>query len=251
VNDIMRSRGNSQSSSGEGTQAQTASLVEIAYRYLRERILSGEFEVGAPLRQEDIAKRLGISRLPVREALSQLDAEGLAVLRPRRGYVVTSLSEDDIDDIFDVQGLLEAHAVYLATLKRTAKDAARVDALLNHLDKLASSEPFDVISYGRAVTAFHSHLMDAAQRPYLSRLIENSRNILERYVRLASEDRGESHDEHHAIMEAYRAGDAVTCAQLCRSHVENTGQRLKKILAERRASSESKPGPRANKNRDF
>jgi DNA-binding GntR family transcriptional regulator len=251
VNDIMRSRGESQSSSDEGTQAQTASLVEIAYRYLRERILSGEFEVGAPLRQEDIAKRLGISRLPVREALSQLDAEGLAVLRPRRGYVVTSLSEDDIDDIFDVQGLLEAHAVYLATLKRTAKDTARLDALLNHLDKLASSEPFDVVSYGRAVTEFHSHLMDAAQRPYLSRLIQNSRNILERYVRLASDDRGESHDEHHAIMAAYRAGDAAACAQLCRSHVENTRLRLKKILAERRASSESKPSPRSHKIREF
>jgi DNA-binding GntR family transcriptional regulator len=246
----MKPWGDSKSASDDGAQDQTASLVEIAYRYLRERILSGELEVGAPLRQEDIAKRLGISRLPVREALSQLDADGLAVLRPRRGYVVTSLSEDDIDDIFDVQGLLEAHAVHLATLKRTDKDTARLDALLNHLDKLASSDPFDVISYGRAVTEFHSHLMDAARRPYLSRLIQNSRNILERYVRLASEDRGESHHEHHAIVEAYRAGDAEACAQLCRSHVENTRQRLKKILEQRRASSESSMrGPRPNRNR--
>jgi DNA-binding GntR family transcriptional regulator len=243
----MRSKGATQSSSDEGTQAQAASLVAIAYRYLRERILSGELDVGAPLRQEDIAKRLGMSRLPVREALSQLDAEGLAVLRPRRGYVVTSLSEDDIDDIFDVQGLLESHAVYLATLKRTATDTARLDALLNHLDVLASDEPFDVIGYGRAVTEFHSHMMDAAQRPYLSRLIQNSRNILERYVRLASDDRGESHHEHHAILEAYRVGDAVACAQLCRSHVENTRIRLKKILAERRAASESNHAARSDK----
>lgn len=245
----MRPWGDSEPSSDEGIQARTASLVEVAYRYLRERILSGEFEVGAPLRQEDIAKRLGISRLPVREALSQLDAEGLAVLRPRRGYVVTSLSEDDIDDIFDVQGLLEAHAVYQATLNRTDKDTARLNALLSHLDKLTRKDPFDVISYGRAVTQFHSHLTDAARRPYLSRQIQNSRNILERYVRLASDDREESHHEHHAIMKAYSAGDAAACAELCRAHVENARHRLKKILEQRRASSEPVSSKRSNGSR--
>src|SRR5204863_3505283 len=74
------------------------SLPELAYEHLRDSILDGTLEAGAPLRQEEIAARLGFSRLPIREALRRLDSEGLALLRPRRGYVVASLNRDEIDD---------------------------------------------------------------------------------------------------------------------------------------------------------
>src|SRR5688500_15689005 len=94
---------------------QAASLPDLAYDHLRDAILTGEFKDGADLPQEEIAARLGVSRLPVREALRRLDAEGLVVLRPRRGYVVASLDPEEIEDVLDLQAHLESLAGHAAT----------------------------------------------------------------------------------------------------------------------------------------
>src|SRR3954465_1245687 len=113
------------------------SLPELAYGHLREAILDGGLEAGAPLRQEEIAARLGFSRLPIREALRRLEAEGLAVLRPRRGYVVASLNRDEIDDVLDLQAALEARAGYAATLRRTDAVTKELEACLKQLDRIS------------------------------------------------------------------------------------------------------------------
>ena len=88
----------------------------LAYEHLREAIFAGTLAAGSPLRQEEIAARLGVSRLPVREALRRLESEGLVVLRPRRGYVVASLDREEIKDVLDLQATLEALAGHSATL---------------------------------------------------------------------------------------------------------------------------------------
>src|SRR5690242_20975649 len=83
------------------------SLPDFAYEHLRQAILSRRLPSGAPLRQERIAEQLGVSRLPVREALRRLHVEGLVDLQPRRGYFVASFNRDEIEELFDIRGTLE------------------------------------------------------------------------------------------------------------------------------------------------
>lgn len=92
-----------------------SSVLEVAYHQLRESIMAGQFLPGDHVRQEDIARRLGISRGPAREALNRLVAEGMVKLLPRRGYVVESLDPEEVEDIFDLRIMLEERAGYLAT----------------------------------------------------------------------------------------------------------------------------------------
>ena len=97
-------------------------------------IFSGALQAGQALRQEEIARQLGLSRLPVREALNRLATEGLVELKPRRGFFVVSLKPDEIEDIFEMRAMLEARAGQLATERMTAQDADAVDRLVDSLD---------------------------------------------------------------------------------------------------------------------
>ena len=97
-------------------------------------IFSGALQAGQALRQEDIARQLGLSRLPVREALNRLATEGLVELKPRRGFFVVSLKRDEIEDIFDMRAMLEARAGQVAAEQTTMEDADAVDRLVDALD---------------------------------------------------------------------------------------------------------------------
>src|SRR5690606_37515129 len=87
---------------------------QAAYHYIRERIISGAFPAGSKLNPAKIAQTLGLSRMPVREAILQLDAEGFANMRPNRGAIVTSLSPDGVLELFEMRSVLEALAARMA-----------------------------------------------------------------------------------------------------------------------------------------
>lgn len=205
------------------------SLPELAYEHLRGSILDGSLEAGAPLRQEEIAARLGISRLPIREALRRLESEGLAMLRPRRGYVVASLNRDEIDDVLDLQATLEARAGHAATLRRSDAVARELEACLAQLDKVTLRSPVEVDAFAELNLKFHDTLFESSGRPFLCRTLRTLRSNAERYVRMAAGmliDLRQSQAEHRAIVQAYRAGDAETVAELCRGHRDATRTRL-------------------------
>lgn len=200
------------------------SLPEVAYAHLRRGILTGRYEEGTPLRQEDLASQLGISRLPVREALGRLEAEGLVLQRPRRGYIVASLAPDEIEDIFDIRAMLEERAGFLATLRRTQKDVAEVEALANDMDSLVIRGAADIDLFAQRNYAFHARLFEASGRPQLCRTMIVLRNSVERYIRVSARvadnlDRAKA--EHHQIVDAFRRGDAETVGRLSRQHCES------------------------------
>src|SRR5688500_2191982 len=112
------------------------SAQQATHAKLRAMIFSGELRAGQPMRQEEIARRLGVSRLPVREALNRLATEGLVELKPRRGFFVTSLNADEIEDIFDMRALLEQRAGHLATERRTIADADAIDTIVRSIDSV-------------------------------------------------------------------------------------------------------------------
>lgn len=212
------------------------SLPDVAYDHLREAILNGKLGIGEPLRQEDIAAELGISRLPVREALRRLDAEGLAVLRPRRGYFVASLERSEIEEIFDIQTMLEERTGFLAAQRRTTADIVAVEECLRVLGEIAEKKPLDIAAFGAANSAFHEALFGASRLTIHMRVLGMLRNSVERYARMGASmlgDLSKSQREHRQIAKAFRAGDAPEVARLCRLHRKNTCDRLLRLIDDR------------------
>src|ERR1700722_7255243 len=112
-------------------------LPDVIYRWLREQILIGELVPGAEIRQELLARQFGTSRVPLRAALSRLQAEALIVLPPRRGFAVTSLNQAEIVEIFELRMAVEEHAMRIATKERTEADVSEVEAMVEAMERPA------------------------------------------------------------------------------------------------------------------
>lgn len=206
-----------------------SSLPDLAYDYVRQGILKGDLQAGAPLKQHELSAALGISPLPLREGLRRLEAEGWVILRPRRGYVVASLSRGEIEEVFEIQGMLEERAAYYATLRRTEADVAELEAIQARLDAIFAKGTLDLDAFGEANAAFHERLFESSGHPYYCRMLRTLRNTAERYARVGAaivHDLQGAQREHHAILEAFRAGDADSVARVCRVHRENVRDRL-------------------------
>src|SRR5215472_15637926 len=113
-------------------QRQTISSLTV--EALRERILRGDFPEGAPLRQDALADELGVSRIPVREALRQLEAEGLVTFSPHRGAVVASLSLSEIDELFELRADIECDLMRRAIPRMTAEQLERANTVLDEFE---------------------------------------------------------------------------------------------------------------------
>jgi DNA-binding GntR family transcriptional regulator len=204
------------------------SAQEAAHARLREMIFSGALQAGQALRQEEIARQLGLSRLPVREALNRLATEGLVELKPRRGFYVVSLKPDEIEDIFEMRAVLEARAGQQATERMTARDADAVDHLVDSLDvAVSSNESFD--DYARLNEEFHERLYQSCNRKYLRRQIRMLRDAVAPLIRILAAESGElrrAQEEHRQMARFFRLGDAPRVAELCREHCAYTGTTL-------------------------
>lgn len=204
------------------------SLTEHAYQHLRQAILSGRLPVGAALRQEKLSNELGISRLPLREALRQLDSEGLVVLRPRRGYFVALLDTKEIEELFDIRSMMETRAGYLAAQLRTDQDIAEVGKILAQLDEVSAQSPLDATEFYRLNRLFHQRFFAGSQRPHLCRILSGVHDSLDPYIRMGEGIKSveASQDDHHRLFEALRAGDGELVARLCREHCAASCARL-------------------------
>jgi DNA-binding GntR family transcriptional regulator len=204
------------------------SAQEAAHAKLRELIFSGALQAGQALRQEEIARQLGLSRLPVREALNRLATEGLVELKPRRGFYVVSLKPDEIEDIFEMRAMLEARAGHLATERRTALDAEALDHLVDSIDE-AIHDNDGLDDYARLNEQFHERLYQSCNRKYLRRQIGMLRDAVAPLIRLLASETGElrrAQQEHHEMARFFKLGDAPAVAELCRKHCAYTGTAL-------------------------
>jgi DNA-binding GntR family transcriptional regulator len=192
------------------------SAQRAAHEQLRAMILIGSLRSGQKLRQEEIAKRLGLSRLPVREALNRLEIEGLVEQKPRRGFYVTSLDIDEVEDIFEMRAMLEAHAGSLATQRRTPKDVAEANA------------------------RFHNRIYVTSGRKYLLRQIVMLRNSVGPLIQIIASDKDEmsfAQEEHRQLAHFYRQGNAAGVAEICREHCARTGRALVHRIAAHRGKA--------------
>jgi DNA-binding GntR family transcriptional regulator len=218
-------------------------LPSLIYRQLHQDIVSGVLASGKVLRQEELARRFRTSRVPLREALSRLEAEGLIELRPRRGYAVVELDAQAIVEIYELRMVIEEHAGAIAARARTPEDIADVEQLLIAMRKLDRASP----NYAQEWTAlnyrFHLRIIEASRRKRLLRIARNLRDSVEAYlaVDISMITSFEDADEEHTdIFEAFRAGDATGLAELCRKHVEDASRRLLKMVRARAIAAQSR-----------
>ncbi|WP_424630140.1 GntR family transcriptional regulator [Bradyrhizobium sp. SYSU BS000235] len=210
-----------------------ASVSETLYGRLRDGILSGDFPPGLVLRQEELSRRFGASRVPLREAMTRLEVEGLVVLRPRRGYAVLSLEPAEIREIFELRAVVEEHLAGIAAKTRTEKDVAAVQQSLSRMERIAAKTPNQTDKWMDENSEFHARLLGAAHRRHAGRFAGMLRDQVEPYIRVEiglTKEVMQAEDEHRRMFDALRAGDAPRLRKLCRQHCENTASRLIKAL---------------------
>lgn len=207
---------------------------------LREQIIRGEIPEGAQLRQDAIATLYQVSRIPVREALRQLDAEGLIAIVPNRGAIVPALSPNDISELFSIRALLEPEVLKLSIPHLTGEDFSEAEAVLKkYVSELRKQE--HVSAWGRLNWQFHSILYSRAHQPRFMAIIRNVNNSGERYTRLQlylTHGVKRANEEHHQILELCRKRDITTACDLLREHIRHAGNSLKEVLEQKRLESQ-------------
>jgi len=225
------------------------SLTSAVAEKLREQIIRGEIPEGAQLRQDAIANQYQVSRIPVREALRQLDAEGLITIVPNRGAVVPALSPEDVEELFTIRALLEPEVLRLSIPELTEDDFVNAESILrNYIDELRREQ--HVSSWGRLNWDFHSILYSRANRPHMMNIIRNVNAKGERYTRLQlylTHGMKRANREHHEILQLCRKREVGGACDLLRQHILYAGQSLKQVLQERRSAA---PPPRRSRNRN-
>jgi len=215
------------------------SLTSAVAEKLREEIIRGTIPEGAQLRQDAIAMQYQVSRIPVREALRQLDAEGLITIVPNRGAIVPALSPTDIEELFTIRALLEPEILKYSVPRLTDSDLAEAAVVLRRYAAELKQEDH-LFSWGRLNWQFHSILYSRAERPRIMSIIRNVNNSGERYTRLQlylTHGIKRANEEHHQLLELCRKQNVASACQLLHQHIEYAGQSLKQALQERRAST--------------
>jgi DNA-binding GntR family transcriptional regulator len=206
---------------GNGADKQTAQ--DLVLTSLRNEILSGAVPPGAKLRQEKLAERYGTSRIPIREALRALEYEGLVRSSPYRGFTVTELDADDIEEVYDLRIVLESHAVRLAVPLMTDEDLRELDALYHEMVDAAPGE-----AQLAARERFYIRLFSMTGRPRLVGLISRLRQEVARSLRWPTLQHAPSH--HEAFWEAIRAGDAERAVSQLASHYRRVAILIRRYL---------------------
>jgi len=204
---------------------------EVASR-LRARILAGLTPEGGALRQDAIAAELGVSRIPVREALAQLETEGLVRLEPHRGAFVTALSADDIDELFELRQAIEPLLLRRAVPRMTEPDLERAHRAAADFEAALAGAESD--RWGELNWAFHEALYRPAGRPRMMRLLLEINNGTARCVRLHLGIEGavrRAGADHRQLLDLCRARDVAGAVTLLTRHIEAAGRELMDHLA--------------------
>lgn len=198
-------------------------LSEQAYRKLKQMILSGRFTVGQALSERRLAALLSVSRVPVREAIKELEREGLLIVVPRSGILIRRLSIDEVRELYEVRQAVEGMAAYLCARRR---QDGTVKAMRKKLEGLAPKD--DEVNHAaiqKASEAFHRMLFEVAANSQLHSVYETIEPRIYLNLRLtAVHDTGrieQALEEHIEIAQAIECRDAETAERLTRQHLEN------------------------------
>jgi DNA-binding GntR family transcriptional regulator len=202
-------------------------LREKILEAIRDAIISGELKPGEKVAEPELAERFGISRTPIREAFRQLESEGYLTVIPRKGAVVASFSQRDVEEFYAIKSILEGYAARRACAKLTTREIDKLQSINDKLHLLA--EEGDVKHFFKVHNNFHELFVRAADNEKLTEMIINlvERFQLLRIASLSIPGRMEfSVKEHQKIIEAFRNENADLAEALVRSNAEYGGKVL-------------------------
>ncbi|MBP6019027.1 MAG: GntR family transcriptional regulator [Burkholderiaceae bacterium] len=225
------------------TGSQTSA--EGAAQRLREAILSGEFQPGEKLHQDQVAEMLGVSRTPLRTALSMLAQTGLVVYESNKGFRVREHSPSHIRHAFVVRAELEALACKLAAENMTEERAQALHELVVEGDRLLAGDtllPQHHADYRLMNVAFHANIVDYSGNLWLREMIDQIHNvplISDRVIIWKNRDIFiRTHDDHHRIARALASRDGQRASAIMREHVSFS---IEYMLSQLKESTDSNP----------
>lgn len=191
---------------------------------IRTQILQGTLAGNTRVLQDEVATRMGVSQMIVREAFKQLVSEGFLRSEPRRGVSVSELSYEDASELAQLRSAIEVQALEAAIPKLSKEDLADAELILNQLETAQSSE--DVL---RLNALFHDRLYAASRRERTTGLITMLRLSFDRYFRFVRDETGhfpKSQKEHRKLLKLCREGRVPEATALLRAHILGTAQAL-------------------------
>ena len=192
---------------------------EVVADYIRDAIHRNELRPGQQLQQEELAAKFGISRIPVRDALRQLQGEGLVDLYPNRGAFVANPGLEELREVFELRILLEVHALKIAVPQYTKEDLEICSSLQTQMESATTQS-----EYWRVDQEFHAALYSPSRQPRTLGLIENLRGVVNRYYFLylrAGDCTEECRKEHRQILRACQKRDVTGAAVALEKHLRN------------------------------
>jgi DNA-binding GntR family transcriptional regulator len=200
----------------------TLPVREKVYEYLKASILSGHLNPGEKLTEEHLAKTLGVSRTPIREALHKLESEGLIKIRKKRGFIVSKDSNEEVEELFELRSILEGYTLRIISQSISEETLHRLKGFIQNAEEaLRRKKIEDVFKYN---TRFHDTLHElVAHKTRLHRLIVNMRKYVLRHRKetLRYPDGGRRAVEgHRKIVMALELKDPDLCERVMREHIK-------------------------------
>ncbi|WP_428909130.1 GntR family transcriptional regulator [Niallia sp. Krafla_26] len=198
------------------------SVRDHAYKYLKELILQGTFKAGDRLIERDLAAKLNISRTPIREALFRLESQGYVKTVPRKGVIVTDISEQEVIEVFTILSSLEVLAVKLAAERMEPATKKLLDQKIEELKKIEAEDEND---FDLQHIEMNQLINQASKSPKLFEILSGLLDFIHMSANMGYETPGrrkESLREHIEIMKALRDGEAEMAQYLMKIHIENS-----------------------------
>jgi len=207
---------------------------ELVAAVLREAITTGHLKANQPLPQDEIANQLRVSHIPVREALRQLQSEGLVHYQPNRGATVAALGPAEIAEIYEIRAILETAAIRQAVPKLSRPQLERARAILAQ-----AKQARDAAAWGSLDVEFHQLIYGLDRRPQLGEMIAGLLRRVDRYWLthgLMLKYRDEFEGEHDALLDALERRDVEAASRLLEEHLAGASRLLVAALAAHEAA---------------
>ncbi len=202
------------------------------YEVLKQRVVGGAYAPAAQLKEEHLARELGISRTPVRAALKRLVDDGLATADPGRGVRVAQWTESDIEETYELRGLLEGHAAALAARRGGEALADRLDTLNDEMDRAIAAGGSLLAERLQDINArFHRAVLEAAGSPRLRGMLAGVIDmpvVIRSHFISTLQDKVQSLQHHRDLAAAVRAGDADLARQVMQLHLRVAQHRFRR-----------------------
>lgn len=207
---------------------------QVVVEVLREKILSGDIAAGEPLRQSALAEELNVSRIPVREALLQLEAEGLVKFEAHKGATATVLSVEQVTELFELRAMIETDLLAKAIPNLTDEDFLQAEKVLDELESAFKHEDA-VATWSELNTRFHTCLYQPANRPHTLEVVHGLNTNCDRYIRLQLLLAGgipRAEQDHRDLLKFCKNKEVDKAVELLRGHILHAASEIRDLVAQ-------------------